>query len=97
MFFALFALYASVSSTFTADRTANQLVVERRVLFTTVRHAYDAHTIDRLSVRRRKRGSGLYVRCKSGRSKRLSMSLGFGLLEAFTGALNSTLYTGLRV
>jgi hypothetical protein len=39
------------------------------------------------------KGSGLYVRFKSGYNKRLSISLEFVSLEAFTVALNTTLYT----
>jgi hypothetical protein len=51
LLFALFALYASVRSTCTADRPSSQLIIERRILFSTVRTAYDAHTIDRVYVR----------------------------------------------
>ena len=93
LFFALFALYASVQSTYTADRLSGQLIINRRILFSTLRTVYDAHTIDRVYVRHTQKGSGLYVRFKSGRNKRLSMSLEFISLEAFTVALNTTLYT----
>jgi hypothetical protein len=91
LFFALLALYASVRSTYTADRPSGQLIIERTILFWTVRTVYDAHTIDRVYVRHTQKGSGLYVRFKSSRNKRLSMSLEFSSLEAFTVALNSTL------
>jgi hypothetical protein len=93
LFFASLALYASVRSTYTADRPSGQLTIERRILFSTIRTAYDAHTIDRVYVRHTQKGSGLYVRFKSGRKKRLSMSLEFISLEALTVALNTTLYT----
>jgi hypothetical protein len=93
LYFASLALYASVRSTYTADRPSGQLIIERRILFSNVRTAYDAHTIDRVYVRHTQKGSGLYVLFKSGRKKRLSMSLEFLSLEAFTVALNTTLYT----
>jgi hypothetical protein len=92
-FFALLALYASVQSTYTADRPSSQLIIERRILFSTVRTAYGAHTIDRVYVRQTQKGSGLYVRFKSGHNKRLSTSLEFISLEAFAVALNTILYT----
>ena len=91
LFFSLLALYASVRSTYTADRPSGQLIIERRILFSTVRTAYDAHTIDRVYLRHTQKGSGLYILFRSGRSKRLSMSLEFVSLEAFTAALNTTL------
>ena len=93
MYFAFFALWASVGSTYTADRRSGQLVIERRILFQTLRTAYDAHTIDRIYVRYTGKGSGLYVRFKSGRKKRLSVSLEFVSLEAFAIALNTALHT----
>ena len=89
----MFALYASVQSTYPADRLSGQLIINRRILFSTLRTVYYAHTIDRVYVRHTQKGSGLYVRFKSGRNKRLSMSLEFISLEAFTDALNTTLYT----
>ena len=92
-FFALLALYASVRSTYTADRPSGQLTIERRILFWTVRTAYDAHTIDRIYVRHTQKGSGLYVRFKSSREKRVSMSLDFITLEDFAVSLNTALYT----
>ena len=93
IFFAVFALWASVRATYTADRRSGQLIIERRILFRTLRTAYDAHTIDRVYVRDTQKGSGLYVRFKSGRKKRLSVSLEFISLEAFAIALNTALYT----
>jgi hypothetical protein len=89
----MFALWASVRATYTADRRSGQLIIERRILFRTLRTAYDAHTIDRVYVRNTQKGSGLYVRFKSGRKKRLSVSLEFISLEAFAIALNTALYT----
>lgn len=65
------------------DRRSGQLAIERRILFQTLRTAYDAFTIDRVYVRDTRRGSGLYVRFKSGRKKRLSVSLEFIPLDAF--------------
>jgi UDP-N-acetylmuramyl pentapeptide phosphotransferase/UDP-N-acetylglucosamine-1-phosphate transferase len=94
IFFASFALWASVQSTYTADRRSGQLVIERRILFRTFRTAYDAHTIDRIYVRNTQKGAGLYILFKSGRNKRLSSSMGFQSLESFAIALNSALYTG---
>jgi hypothetical protein len=64
----------------------------REIERSTLRTVYDAHTIDRVYVRHTLKGSGLYVRFKSGRNKRLSMSLEFISLEAFTVALNTSLY-----
>ncbi len=93
MFFLFFALWASVRSTFTADRLSGQLVIERRILFRTLRTAYDAHTIDRVYVRDMGKGLGLYVRFKSGRKKRLSMTLEIIWLEDFATALNDVLYS----
>ena len=48
LFFAMFALYASVQSTYTADRLSGQLIINRRILFSTLRTVYYAHTIDRV-------------------------------------------------
>jgi hypothetical protein len=92
IFFAMFALWASVRATYTADRHSGQLIIERRVLSWTLRTAYDAHTIDRVYVRDTRKGSGLYIRFKSGRKKRLSVSLECVPLEAFATALNTALY-----
>lgn len=91
--FAMFALWASVRATYTADRQSGQLIIERRVLFWTLRTAFDAHTIDRVYVRDTRKGSGLYIRFKSGRKKRLSVSLECISLEAFATSLNTALYT----
>jgi hypothetical protein len=93
MFFGFFALWASVQATYTADRLSGQLVIERRILFRILRTAYDANTIDRVYVRDTPKGSGLYVRFRSGRKKRLSVTLEFISLEAFAIALNTALYT----
>lgn len=93
VFFASFALWASVRSPYTADRTSGQLVIERRILFRTFRTTYDAHSIDRVYVRDSQKGSGLYIRFKSGRRKRLSTSLEFVSLKDFAVALNKALYT----
>jgi UDP-N-acetylmuramyl pentapeptide phosphotransferase/UDP-N-acetylglucosamine-1-phosphate transferase len=93
LFFALLALYASVRSTYTADRSSGQLIIERRILCWTVRTVYDAHTIDRVYVRDTNKGTGLYVRLKSQRNKRLSWSLDFIPLEAFAESLNTALNT----
>ena len=82
-----------MQSTYTADRPSGQLIIERRILFSTIRTAYDAHTIDRVYLRHTQKGSGFYVLFKSGRNKRLSISLDFISLEAFTVALNAVLYT----
>jgi len=91
-FFALLALYASVPSKYTADRSSGQLVIERKILFWTTRTAYNAHTIDRVYVRHTQKGSGLYVCFKSGHNKRLSWSMEFVSLEAFAASLNNNLY-----
>jgi hypothetical protein len=93
LFFASIALYASVRSTYTADRPTRQLVIERRILGWTLRTAYDAHMIDHVYVRETPRGSGLYIRFKSGSRKRLSQSMDFFQLEAFGVALNTALDT----
>ncbi|HWA94907.1 MAG TPA: hypothetical protein VG844_09925 [Terracidiphilus sp.] len=93
LFFASFALWASVRATYTADRRSGQLVIERRILFWTARTAYDAQTIDQVFVRNTPKGSGLYVRFKSGRKKRLSVTMEFISLEPFAIALNTALYT----
>jgi hypothetical protein len=73
--------------------TFTELPVERRILFSTIHTAYDAHTIDRVYVRHPNKGPGSCIRFKSGRNKRLSMSLELTSLEAFTVALNTILYT----
>jgi hypothetical protein len=93
IFFTALALWASVRATYTADRRKGLLVIERRILFWTVRSAYDAYTIDRVYVRDTQKGSGLYVRFKSGRKKRLSVSMEFTSLEPLAIALNTALYT----
>jgi hypothetical protein len=93
LFFALLALYASVPSKYTADRSSGQLIIERKILFWGTRIAYDAHTIDRVYVRHTQKGSGLHVRFKSGHNKRLSWSMEFASLEAFAASLNTNLYT----
>ena len=51
IFFAMFALWGSVRATYTADRRSGQLIIERRILFRTLRTAYYAHTIERVYVR----------------------------------------------
>jgi UDP-N-acetylmuramyl pentapeptide phosphotransferase/UDP-N-acetylglucosamine-1-phosphate transferase len=91
LFFALLALCASVRSAYTADNRSGQLIVERRVLFWTIRTAYDAHTIDQVYVRHAGKGSGLYIRFKSGKKKRLSMSLEPIPHETFAVTLNTSL------
>jgi hypothetical protein len=93
MFFAFLALWASVRSTYSADRRSGQLVIERTILFQTFRTAYDAHTIDRVYVRHTTKGSGLYLQLKSGRKKRLSVSFAFGSIDPFAMALNTALHT----
>ena len=80
-----------MSSQYAADRSCGQLIIERKILFWTTHTAYDAHAIDRVYVRHTQKGSGLYVRFKSGHNKRLSWSLEFIQLEAFAASLNTTL------
>ena len=80
-------------STYTADRTSGQLIIVRRILFRTLRTAYDAQAIDRVYVRDTQKGSGLYIRFKSGGKRRLSTSLAFISLEDFAMALNNALTT----
>jgi hypothetical protein len=93
LFFGLLALYASVRSTYIGDRPSGRLIIERRIFFSTIRTAYDSHTINRVYVRHTRKGSGLYLHFKSGQTKRLSMSLESIPLEGFATMLNSTLDT----
>lgn len=94
LWLASFGLYAAISSSFIADRNRRVLVVRRRVGRWTFERIYEATTIDRVYVRSTIKGSGLAVRFKSGRSKGLTMSLGFATnLEGMAAALNHFLYT----
>lgn len=94
LFFACWAVYAAVSSEFTADRNRQELVVRRRVGPWTTTKSYPVAEIACVYVRTNSRGSGLAVRLKSGRSKGLTMSLGWGSdLERVAGALNRVLRT----
>jgi hypothetical protein len=96
-FCAAIALYAAVGSSFVADRNRRVLVIKRRVWVWTFERVYEASTIDRVFVRATIKGDGLAVRFKSGRSKELTMSLGFGdNLEDAAAALNQFLYTPHR-
>jgi len=86
------ALYAAISSAIVADSSRRVLIIKRRLGVLTLQKAYDAKEIDRVYVRSTSKGSGLYVRFKSGRSKALTMSLGSGdRLEDAAAALNQFL------
>jgi hypothetical protein len=91
--FASLTLYASVRSTFVADRLANTLTVRRRILFWDKVRAYDSAAIDRITVRHTQKGSGLLMMFKSGRKKMLTMSIGADILvlNSAAVALNSVL------
>ena len=91
------ALYAAISSSFVADRSRRVLIIRRRLGVLTLKKAYEAKEIDRVYVRSTSKGSGLYVRFKSGRSKGLTTSLGSGDgLEDAAAALNQFLYVPHR-
>jgi hypothetical protein len=98
LFFASVATYAAVNSDFVADRNCGELVVRRRVGPWAIRRAYQARTIDQIYVRRSfHKGSGLAVRFKSGRSKNLTMSLGWTPdLDRIAATLNHFLHTPHR-
>jgi hypothetical protein len=90
---AAIALFASVRSSFIADRDRRVLLVRRRILLWTFERAYEASGVERVYVRYTAKGSGLAVRFRSGRSKSLTMSLGStARLEGIAGALNHFLY-----
>ena len=91
LFFAAVALYASVRSTFKVDRASHQLTINRVIVGFTLASSYDAHAVERLYVRQTRKGSGLYLRLKSGQDKKLSWSLDFFPLEAVAGTLNQAL------
>jgi hypothetical protein len=85
-------LYAAISSSFVADRSRRVLIIKRRIGVLTLEKVYEAKEIDRIYVRSTSKGSGLYARFKSGRSKGLTMSLGCGdSLEEVAAALNQFL------
>jgi hypothetical protein len=90
-----FALFASVRSTFTADRIRHQLIVKRWILFWSFERVYESDAIERIYVLSTRRGSGLRMRLKSGRNKSLTMSLDFASvsLEQACVAMNSYLHT----
>jgi hypothetical protein len=93
-FLASLALYAAVQSLFVADRGRRILVVKRRIGVLAYEKVYWARDIDRVFVHSTINGSGLSLRFKSGRSKRLTMSLGLGdNLDDAAAALNEFLYT----
>lgn len=97
VFLAFLALYAAVRSSFVADRNRRVSVVKRRIGVLTFEKVYEAQDIDRVCVRFTLNGSGLYLRFKSGRSKSLTMSLGFGdALDDAAAALNEFLYVPHR-
>ena len=88
-FFAVWSLYAAVASDFVADRSRDELLVRRRIGPWSMTRVYGADTIDLVYVRRTMKGSGLALRFKSGRSKGLTMSLGWeSRLENFSATLN---------
>lgn len=86
--FAFYAMYASVTSLFIADRDRRVLVVKRRVALWTFASRYESRSLDRVYVRRTLKGPALAVRFRSGRSRNLTMSLGADHLERAAGALN---------
>ncbi len=92
------ALYSAISSDFVADRSRRVLIIKRRFgVLTLKKKAYDAKEMDRVYVRSTSKGSKLYVRFKSGRSKGLTTSLGSGDgLEDAAAALNKFLYVPHR-
>jgi predicted GNAT superfamily acetyltransferase len=97
LFFASLGVYASVRSSFIADRNRRVLVVKRRIMLWTFERVYEAMAIDRVYVRFTIRGSGLALGFKSGRSKDLTMSLSSAsTLDEAAAALNHFLYTPHR-
>ncbi len=98
LWFVLLGVYASVTSLFIADREMGVLLVRRRVMWWTLERTYQAVAIDRVYVRSTiRKGSGLAMRMKSGRSKDLTMSLGSeNTLNGAAAALNHFLYTPHR-
>ena len=95
VFFAAWAFYAAVSSKFVADRSRGELLVERRIGPWSIRRIYPAAEIAGVYVRRTiDKGSGLAVRFKSGRSKALTLSLGWEPdLDYVAATLNQFLHT----
>ena len=93
--FASFALYASVSSKFIADRSRREFTIERRIAFWTMRRVYQTAMIDRMYVISTQKGDGLGMRFKSGKKKMLTMSLGadYQALDSASIALNAFVYT----
>jgi hypothetical protein len=95
--FAIGALCAAVRSSFIGDRSRRLLIIRRRIGVFAFEKVYDSKDIDLVCVRSTLNGSGLYVRFKSGRSKTLTMSLGFGdALDDAAAALNEFLYVPHR-
>jgi hypothetical protein len=97
VFLASIAAYAAVGSTFTADRSRRALVVKRRIGVLTYEKVYEARDIDSVFVHRTINGSGLSLRFQSGRTKGLTMSLGFGdSVDGLAAALNHFLHVPHR-
>ena len=93
--FAGLTLYASVQSTFIADRSAGTLTVRRRILFWSILRTYDQTAIARITVQHTQKGGGLLMTSKSRRKKMLTMSIGrdISALESAAVALNSVLHS----
>lgn len=96
-FFMMFGLYASVASSFVADRGRRLLVVTRRLGRLEFKKQYDATDIEEIFVRYTRKGSGLALRFRSGRTKSLTMSLGApDNLDRAAGALTAYLFVPKR-
>jgi hypothetical protein len=93
--FGSLGLYASVRSSFTADRDRRVLVIRRRVGWWALEKTYEAKAIDRIYVVSTRKGDGLAVRFKSGRHKNLTLSLGSSptSLGSIAASLTEFLYT----
>ena len=97
VFFASVAVYAAVRSTFTADRSRRVLAVKRRIWVLKYEKVYEARVIEGVFVHSTINGSGLSLRFRSGRTKGLTMSLGFGDgLEDAAASLSEFLYVPHR-
>lgn len=88
-YFASLAVYSTVRSTCIADRESDHVILERRILFWTVRTAFDAAEIEKIAIQNTRKGDGLYIRFRSGRKKSISLFAGYMPLVGVCAELNS--------
>jgi hypothetical protein len=88
-------LYCCVNSTFMADHTEASLRVRRAIWGVAWERRYPFNEIEAVTIRKTwTHGNGLALRLISGKSKSLTLSLHFQLLEPEQAALTHAIGTG---